>query len=111
VIFIDIKLKKNEILKSLKASGHAFNSKKGNDIVCAAATCLLRTAANLISNEKDIKSKGSAEKPGKMEILLDKYPESKTDWLTGVTGFLKKGLLDLEREFPDNIKVNISNID
>jgi uncharacterized protein YsxB (DUF464 family) len=111
VITVDIEISGNSVIKSLKAEGHAMSGKKGTDIVCSAVTCLLRTAANLLSNEKNIIVEGSAEKPGKMKMLLVKYPEEKAVWLSGVTEFLKKGIIDLEKEFPDKINVNIRNIE
>lgn len=108
MINVDIELSKKTIIKSLRASGHALYNNKGNDIVCAAATCLLRTAANLLANDKSLKVTGNAEKPGNLEMILIKYPEKKASWLTGVTEFIIKGLSDLENEFPDKINVNIS---
>jgi uncharacterized protein YsxB (DUF464 family) len=107
VIIIDIVLSKNNIIKSFKASGHALNSKSGSDIVCAAATCLLRTTANLLNREKKITVKGSAKEPGQMEMFLIKYPESRQEWINGITDFLIKGLIDLKEEYPEKLNINI----
>ncbi len=107
MIIIDIKLSKNNTIKSFKASGHALFSKFGSDIVCAAVTCLLRTTANLLNNEKKIKVRGKSEEPGQMEMFLIKYPEDRQEWIIGITDFLIKGLLDLEKEYPKRLNINI----
>ena len=107
MIIIDIKLSKNNVIKSYKASGHALYSKSGSDIICAAVTCLLRTTANMLNNEKEIKVGGKVKKSGQMEMFLIKYPENRQEWIKGITDFLINGLLDLEKEYPEKINVNI----
>ena len=68
MIIIDIVLSKNNIIKSFKVSGHALNSKSGSDIVCAAATCLLRNTENMLNRANKITVKDSAKEPGQMKM-------------------------------------------
>lgn len=96
------------MLRSLCATGHAGWEVKGRDIVCAAASSLIRTAAGLLHSEAEVVSAGeSPVLPGRLLIRVESASESILPWLDGIRDFLVKGLLDLEREFPRNIEIAI----
>ena len=108
MIRIEIVLASKGTLKSLSAEGHAYWDIRGRDIVCAAATVVLRTAAGLLFSEPGVITKGAQSgATDSMKIRVEKSPEHKRQWLRGITDFLIKGLLDLEKEFPQNMEIAI----
>ena len=107
MIKLDLYLSGDRCLNRFKAAGHAMSGIKGEDILCAAVTVLLRTAAAVLFNEKSLGAHGSAANPGEMEIELFVTSREKIEWLQGVTDFLVKGLHDLKKEYPGKLEVNI----
>ncbi len=108
MIELRVNLHRDGSLKGFQASGHAGSGKKGEDIVCAAVTILLRTAARLISGEKALETRGEAPGPGEMTFFLISMPAEYREWVKGITDFLLDGLLDLKDEFPDYLTIDIS---
>ena len=108
MIELKVNLYRDGSLKGFQASGHAGSGKKGEDIVCAAVTILLRTAARLISMEKGLETRGEALGPGRMTFFLISIPAEYREWVRGITDFLLGGMLDLKDEFPDYITIDIS---
>ena len=106
---ISILLGQEGILKQLEASGHASGAKKGENIACAAASVLVRTAAILIENEKRVENSGSAEREGLFSLHVHGYEHECAKWLRGVCDFLVEGLKSIEREYPDSIQLSIRN--
>ncbi len=106
MIEISINLDGEGCLAELKAGGHALAGDKGQDIVCAAVTVLLRTAAKLLTLTGGLRVQAEAPEPGKMAISVQRSPGQRTAWLTGLTEFLVSGLMDLEAEYPDRVSVS-----
>ncbi len=94
-------------LRELKASGHAGTETAGENIVCAAATVLIRTAVRLLDSDSSVKVFCTAEKRGKIIFVLETVPDDKKEWVKGVTDCLVLGLKELADEFPDRIKFKI----
>jgi len=92
----------------LEATGHAGLDIKGNDILCAATTVLLRTTTKLIFANKKIQSAGSKENPGSLMFEVMAYKQEETEWMRGVSDFFTTGLEDLNREYPDRIVIRNS---
>jgi hypothetical protein len=42
-----------------------------------------------------------------MRLALDPPPESRREWVRGVTATLLAGLADLDREFPGRLKLDV----
>lgn len=100
-------------LRSLDSRGHAGtgrNSGPGSNIVCAAATVLVRTAARLLAEDPSNRVRGDASEPGVLRCEIDPVislsPEKKL-WLRGVADFLVSGLRDLEKEYPAEVVLKI----
>jgi uncharacterized protein YsxB (DUF464 family) len=108
LIELKVNLYQDGSLKDFQASGHAGSGKKGEDIVCAAVTVLLRTTARLISREKSLETRGEALGPGGMTFFLISMPAEYREWVKGITDFLLGGLLDLKDEFPNYLTIDIS---
>jgi len=102
-----VRLHPGGLLAGFTASGHAGAGRKGEDIVCAAATALLRTAAKVLAGEPGLTVDGQSPEPGVMRLVLKPPPEEKRDWVRGVTATLLRGLTDLAEEFPGRLKLKI----
>ncbi len=94
----------------LKASGHAGFAVRGNDIVCAAVTVLLRTAMQLLSESECVKLTADTGKRGELSFSLNREgatPETESR-IACIRDFLKSGLESLVREYPQNVQLHES---
>ena len=92
-------------LERFRASGHAGARIAGTNVACAAATALLRTAAEVIQSRRQIRSTGNAPAPGEMELEVIEVPEADQEWVRGVTDYLVQGCLAIQREAPEAVEV------
>jgi uncharacterized protein len=97
-------------LEGLDASGHSGSAQAGEDLVCAAASALLRTLSRILEMEPSVELKGKAEEKGdiRLRILSDQSPPG---WLEGVTDFISIGLKDLEEENPGYFRIRFEGPD
>ena len=93
-------------LRGFTAEGHAGAAAAGNNLACAAATSLMRTAGRLCA-ERGLVVSGESSAPGSMRMALGAGADGEAAWLRGVTDFLLRGLNDLAREFPREILVRM----
>ncbi|ULQ60492.1 ribosomal-processing cysteine protease Prp [Brucepastera parasyntrophica] len=93
-------------LISAEASGHAGTAPRGNDIVCAAATVLLRTTLEVLSGEIT-ELEVSAPERGLLSFRVCKYNEADIPLLVYAAAFLSKGIASLEREFPGTVSLDL----
>lgn len=100
MIHVIITLDSEGILSKVIADGHSEYEKKGRNIVCAAATVLLRTAARQLEAITGVKLNGEAETPGSLNFVIERYSENRIAYLKGITDFLVKGIDDLSIEYP-----------
>lgn len=84
----------------IEVEGHAQSAPKGEDLICAAATILVRTAAAILQES----SKGITEidiSDGKARIKLTEYdPVAVVEMSVIVKGFVL-----LMQEYPEYIKI------
>lgn len=97
------------LLRRFEAEGHA-GAGFGNNIACAAATTLLRTAGRACTAQ-GIAADGGAARPAHITLELAGKPAGDEGWLRGVTDFLVRGLSDLSREFPDQVALRIETLE
>lgn len=94
----------------VKAKGHAGAGKYGQDIVCAAVSCLMQTLANEVENaaKGGIVAKGNVERGHgwmKVEVTPFASTEDKVDaWVN----FVKDGLDAIAQDYPDNVNLKTS---
>ena len=102
---ISVLLVKGRFWLRCEAQGHALFDKKGRDIVCAAATVLIRTAAQTLGQRPGIAFEGAA--PDRGELFFEaRANQSKAEAeLEFAADFLQKGFESLAKEFPQNIKL------
>jgi uncharacterized protein YsxB (DUF464 family) len=108
VIRCVLRLGEDGCLRGLRASGHAGSGARGEDLVCAAATALLRTASRLLYQRAGLSVSGGAPAPGEMSLEVDGVWGGEPGlWLRGVTDFLITGLQDLQSEHPRRLEIVI----
>jgi uncharacterized protein YsxB (DUF464 family) len=107
VIALSVRVYPGGCLAGFTASGHAGAGRKGEDIVCAAVTTLLRTAAKVLAGEPGLSVDGESPEPGVMRLALAPPPDGKREWVRGVTAILLRGLNDLAEEFPGRLRLEI----
>ena len=105
-----IRLDADNVLREIRASGHAGDAVKGENIFCAAATSLMRTACRTVISNKEIISDFKADGPGNLYFSIHHYESLKTEWLKGITDYLLTGLTDLDNEYPEYFEINITTI-
>ena len=94
-------------LYGIDASGHSGSAAKGKDIICSAASALLRTVSRTLEIEPSIKLVGSIEEQGELHLRLTLLEQSKRGWLEGVSSFTVLGLKDLAAEYPSFCRVQL----
>lgn len=95
-----IKVVYNEEYKYLKITGHAGYADKGKDIVCASASSIILSSINLaIEFNKDIKY---IDDLNKIEIINNTNDENVKKVFSNMISCLE----DLEKQYPDNIKIS-----
>jgi uncharacterized protein len=105
LIDIEAVLDENEILRSCKAGGHAGKGQTG-DIVCAAVSVLMRTAACTLSDREGITVRYEAPEPG-LFFLEAEYKAEGRDFLFASGVFLIEGLASVAEEYPNNCRLTI----
>lgn len=110
MISLCVRVHPGGFLAGFTASGHAGAGAKGEDIVCAAVTALLRTAGKVLAGEPGLTVEGQSPEPGVMRLALEPPPEAKREWVRGVTATLLRGLADLAEEFPGHLELKIDGL-
>ena len=100
MIRVTVKTDEHGVLREVKATGHSAAFEKGENIVCAAATILLRTAGRLLETSPGIRISGRSELRGELEFSVDVISEEQQDYVKAVGDYLMRGISDLQEEFP-----------
>lgn len=105
MIEVRARLGADGVLRRVDSSGHAGTDGGGRDLVCAAASVLLRTAYEALAQVSGTRVEGSAPEPGRLWFSLREFQPGDTDRLRGIGDFLLTGLSGLEREHPGALKL------
>ena len=108
ILKIDICLNSNNIIKYVKAEGHAGDRTAGENIICAAVSVLLRSAYRAIVKNSHVEACITARNEGSLYFRVIQYQDSQIEWLKGITDYLVTGIKDIETESPDSIKITIT---
>ncbi|MBT3275334.1 MAG: ribosomal-processing cysteine protease Prp [Spirochaetales bacterium] len=100
MITVTVTIDEDGVMQSLSARGHSSKGKAGENIVCAAATVLMRTAARLLEKDADIVISGGADDRGSLDFVVETIGEGKSGLVTAVGEFLLQGISDLQQEHP-----------
>ncbi len=90
----------NEMIRSVSVSGHALGLEKGGNIVCAAVTVLVRTAARLLESVPGVEVSGGGGNRGEFELHIDEVDIRRNGYGKAVGDYLLMGIRDLRDEFP-----------
>lgn len=97
---INISVKSKENMIEICAQGHANAAPKGEDVICAAATILIRTLAKTLEAAAHDMVKTNIS-DGKADITVTGYdPVAAVAIETVCTGFRL-----LQEQYPENIKI------
>ena len=95
-----IKVVYNDNYKNLKITGHAGYADQGKDIVCASASSIILSSVNLaIEFNKNVKF---TDDLNKIEIENNTNDENVKKVFSNMITCLE----DLEKQYPDNIKIS-----
>jgi uncharacterized protein YsxB (DUF464 family) len=98
-------------LVSAAASGHAGKGKRGTDIVCSAATVLLRTTVSVLAGSLDPAIEVKTAGRGSLAFRVTAFKETDIPVLKYAADFLLEGLASLQREYPEAIEMRIDDSD
>ncbi len=105
MISVTLQLDGDGCLRWLQSLGHAGGRKDAN-LVCAAATALMRTTSRVLDDHASIVISGRAPSEGALEITVEQYGAQDGAYLLGVTDVLVRGLEDLSRDEPTQVQIN-----
>ena len=94
-------------MRSVTVDGHAFGLHKEGNVVCAAVTVLVRTAARLLEADPGVCVSGGPGGRGKFKLIVESADEGKTELVKAVGDFLVQGMRDLQAEFPGDCTLKI----
>lgn len=95
-----IKVVYNNDFKNLKITGHAGYADQGKDIVCASASSIILSSINLaIEFNSNVKY---TDDLNKIEVINNTNDSNVTKVFSNMIACLK----ELERQYPDNIKIS-----
>ncbi len=107
MIRVRLELDAYGLLSSLETEGHAAVLTGAESVACAAVSALVRTAARLIEAREGVEHRGEAPSDGYLSIRVYRVPRRHRRWLLGVTDYLVAGVQDVERDYPDDCRVDI----
>ena len=94
----------------LIARGHALFSGKGSDIVCSSISVLVQTTVFSVSRIVGLKQKVE-QRDGllKSSINIDKISDEKRLKFETLLGNMIIGILEVEKNYPNNVNLNLNN--
>ncbi len=107
MIKIILQLSETGLITGCDVRGHAETGRKGEDLVCAAVSVLVRTAARTLEQQNDVILEGKASEPGKVGFSLVSFRPGIELWLKGLGDVLMTGILDIQDEYPESCLLEI----
>ncbi len=100
---VSLACNKEGVFRSCKACGHSSFAKKGNDIVCAAESIILRTVVEMLEQTKEIVVDVDSSTRGFLEFRVERYTESSLERLKCIGDFIRLSFTSLSIEYPKNV--------
>ena len=97
--------KDGDMLTGFECKGHTGLAEFGEDIVCAFISSACYLAANTVTDIIKLDAR-SSDADGYMSLKINSSPEKAQDILGG----LVLHLTELEKDYPKNIKVTITEV-
>ena len=100
MIEVVVRIGSDGLMNRVRAQGHSGLGIAGTDVVCAAVTALLRTAARVLESDSLVQVDGAASRRGDLEFEVREVPDSRRQWFRGVQDSLLFGIADIAAEEP-----------
>ena len=97
--------KNGDMLTGFECKGHAGFADSGEDVVCAFISSACYLAVNTITEIIKLDARASAT-DGYMSLKIKESPQKAQDILNG----LVLHLTELQKDYPNNIKVTITEV-
>ncbi len=97
--------KNGDMLTGFECKGHTGLADSGEDVVCAFISSACYLAANTVTDVIKLDARASSA-DGYMTLQIKSSPEKAQDILNG----LVLHLTELQKDYPKNIKVTISEV-
>ena len=97
--------KQGDLLTGFECKGHTGLADSGEDVVCAFISSACYLTANTITDVIKLDARASAS-DGYMSLRIKSSPEKAQDILNG----LVLHMTELQKDYPQNIKVTISEV-
>jgi uncharacterized protein YsxB (DUF464 family) len=94
------------LLRSCKVLGHAGSGGRGQDVVCAAVSVLVKTVARVLSGREGVTVRSGTPERGELWLEVEGTAES-GEFLAAAGAFLSEGLLSVSGEYPEFCRVKI----
>jgi len=91
-------------LTGFECKGHSMAAERGEDIVCAAVSSACLMTANTVTDILRLDADAAAT-DGFLRLTINASPASAQDILQG----LRLHLIELAKEYPQNIKVEVQS--
>jgi uncharacterized protein YsxB (DUF464 family) len=95
------------LLRGLDLQGHAGAGKRGEDVVCAAVSFLVRTAAAVLADKAYVTAQVVAPARGELHLSIECKREGEP-YLRAIQDFLLTGLNSVAEEYPECLRVDVS---
>ena len=103
---IKVKFYKRDVnLIGFEANGHSMSAPHGEDLICAFVSSACLMTANTITDVIHLEATAEAD-DGYLKLMIKSSANSAQDILNG----LKLHLTELQKDYPDNINVIISEV-
>jgi uncharacterized protein YsxB (DUF464 family) len=99
-------LENGGLLRSCRVLGHAGAGRRGQDVVCAAVSVLVRTVFRVLSGREGVTARSGARERGELWLEVEGTAENR-EFLAAAGAFLSEGLLSVSGEFPEFCQVKI----
>lgn len=97
--------KAENLLTGFQATGHSMRAPYGEDLICAFVSSACLMAANTVTEVIGIDADAQAD-DGFLKLQINGFADSAQDILKG----LKLHLSELQKDYPENINVIISEV-
>lgn len=97
--------KADNVLIGFETAGHSMSAPSGEDIICAFVSSACLMAANTVTDVIGLDAEAYAES-GYLKLMIQSSADSAQDILKG----LKLHLTELQKDYPENINVIISEV-
>ena len=92
-----------DLLTGFETKGHAGTADSGSDVICAFVSSACYMAANTVTDIIGLQAE-AADADGYMRLRIAGRPDKAQDILNG----LRLHLTELEKQYPERIKVTIT---